>query len=52
MKFTDYALRYALCNKCSRATEYLQRAIQLCEDSVREIERQRDDELTSTQTLF
>lgn len=51
-EISDYALRYALCNKCSRATEYLQRAIQLCEDSVREIERQRDDELTSTQTLF
>lgn len=51
-EISDYALRYALCNKCSRATEYLQKAIQLCEDSVREIERQRDDELTSTQTLF
>lgn len=51
-EMSDYALRYALCNKCSRATEYLQRAIQLCEDNVREIERQRDDELISTQTLF
>lgn len=51
-EISDYALRYALCNKCSRATEYLQRAIQLCEDNVREIEHQRDDELISTQTLF
>ena len=51
-EISDYALRYALCNKCSRATEYLQRAIQLCEDNVREIERKRDDELISTQTLF
>lgn len=51
-EISDYALRYALCNKCSRATEYLQRAIQLCEDNVREIERQRDDDLISTQTLF
>lgn len=51
-EISDYALRYALYNKCSRATEYLQRAIQLCENNVREIEHQRDDELTSTQTLF
>ena len=51
-EIADYALRYALYNKCSRATEYLQNAIRLCEDNVREIERERDDELTKKQTLF
>lgn len=51
-EISDYALRYALCNKCSRAAEYLQRAIQLCEDNICEIERKRNEELTSTQTLF
>ena len=51
-EIADYSLRYALYNKCSRANDYLKGAIQYCSDTVSSIERQRDEELTSTQTLF
>lgn len=51
-EISDYAKRYALCNKCGRATNYLQNAILYCEENIMEIERERDEELTNCQTLF
>lgn len=48
----EYARKYALYNKCQQASEYLQKAIDLCVENVIEVEADLSSELEKARTKF
>lgn len=48
----EYARRYALYNKCQQASGYLQQAISLCVDNLKEVETKLNEALDETKKHF
>ncbi len=51
-ELAEYARKYALRNKCQKASDYLQEAIDLCVSNIRETERELDGRLNDAQGKF
>lgn len=51
-EIADYARKYALYNKCQKASAYLQEAITLCMDNINKLKEKNEEELKKAREYF